>query len=217
MALELELEFTDYGTCANLYMIDQTGTYNAISNPTGYGTPNPSTTEVTDFTLTLVYNSLNNTEAEFVFEVTTGTITAATLSFASGAPTDILADLQSTSFPFTELNPFNFMRDYGTTLPTLEDGIYTLEYEISGSDSGDPFTYTATKTLPITCNTAACIKNIYLTAGINDEILNRAYQAQKWLDIAVYNTEEGNYANAVTALNRAAEICDEDINDCGCG
>lgn len=217
MALEVGLIFTDYETCANLYAIDDTGDYNALSNTTGYGGPNPATTDVTDFSLVLTYNSLGNQEAEFVFEVTTGTITAATLAFAGEASTDILADLQSTSFPFTSLNPFNFGRDYGTTLPTLEDGVYTLEYTIEGNFAGDPFTYSATKTICLDCNTELCIKNIFLYGAVESDEVDRAYKADKRLIRANYAAEAGNFASATTILNQAAQICDETNSGCGCG
>lgn len=216
MAFELGLVFTDYDTCSNLYVYDSSGTYNSISNPTGYGTPNPPTSTITSAILTLTYNSLGNQTAVFTFTVVSNVVTAATLEFAGGAPTNILANLQSTVFPFTELNPFNFGRDYGTTLPSLEDGVYSVEYEIIGN-SGGAYSYTATETICVKCNTEACIKNIYLTAGINSEILDRAYQAQKFLDIAGYNAAAGDAANATVALNRASQICDEDLSNCGCG
>lgn len=212
MALDLRITLTDYTTCTTLYAFDITGTYNAISNTGGYGTPNPATSAITEAVLTITYGSYGAQTAAFTFTVLTNTITAASLVFAGGAPVDILADLQSTVFPFTSENPFNFMRDYGVDLPTLEDQVVSLTWYIEGVG----FDYTNTQSLLISCNTEQCIKNLYLTTGINSDILQKAQTADTYVKIAGYAAEEGQTSNATTLINKASQICQETAKDCGC-
>lgn len=53
MALEIKFTVTLGSDCHSFIITDTTGNYNASTNPTGWGTPNPATSDVTRITLSV--------------------------------------------------------------------------------------------------------------------------------------------------------------------
>lgn len=214
--IDLKATLTDYDTCNALFFIDSTGAYSLINNLLGYGVSSGvATTDITGSVLTINFNSLN-TSAVFTFTVSSGTITAATLSFAGAGPDDILASLVSTDFPFDSTNPFPiYWDDYGVTLPTLDDQIISCSYVITGTHDGTGFSYTALDALVIKCQTKACISKKFIDAGIDTECVDKAYTADKYLKQAEFACDADLTDEAVVALNNAISTCNDNC-DCGC-
>ena len=156
----------------------------------------------------------------YVFTIALGVITAATLSLSGGTPASILAELDSTAWPFVEdVNEFDLWADYGITLPDFEDGVYEVTYEITGeSDSTGElldFDYTTSESFVVDCEIACCISKMYAAldpdCSCSDKGQVSADKAYAFLKSAIYSAEYGSNDEAVEALAAAQKIC-----DCGC-
>jgi hypothetical protein len=225
MALErvgLSISTTNNSTCNGLTFEDTTGTYNVTSNPDGYGLPEGIVSnDITSATIVLT-NQSDNTYITFVFTVSSGTITAATLSVQGGTATSILSELSSTVFPFVTANAFDMSADYGVTVPEITDGLYQTEYTVSGTSTGggalpsQTFSYTTSIQELVYCATKCCITkmfaNIDPNCGCAADAIVKANRADGYLKIAISAAEYGKIDEAVAALNKATELC-----DCGCG
>lgn len=210
-------------TCDGLLFQDTTGSYNAVTNPNGWGLPDgPATTDVTECVLTLV-NETDDTNLVYTFTVSSGTITAATLSVNGAATVNILTELDSTVFPFVAANPFNLTQDYGADAYTVEDGVYRLFYQVTGSATGgsgtpEDFDYTAQDEVVVNCNVCCCISKLFQSidadCGCSDKTWLKAMRGYAYMKAAQYVTEAtGDVDKAVANLNKAQEICS---GNCGC-
>lgn len=211
--ITVDLDVND--ECDGLTFQDTTGAYNASTNVGGYGLPGGiATSDIDSAILKLEYSTLG-TYIQFNFTVVTNVVTAATLSVGGADSTSILSSLASTTFPFTSANEFDFSRDYDVTIPDFEDGIYYLTYTIAGN-TPEAFTYTVTQQVAMTCSTACCIAKMFqeldANCGCSSAKLMTALRAQSYLLAAKYSTEVGYIDNAVAALNKASDICE---NNCG--
>jgi hypothetical protein len=200
-------------TCTTLTFNDTTGTYNASTNPLGYGLPSGiASSDVTSINLTIRFESAG-IYLTYLFTVSSNVITAATLSLNGATPVDITSKLLSTAFPIVSFNPLG---SYGVILPTLEDGVYSTEYTISGTASATPFSYTTSQQIITDCNICCCNTKQFLNVDPNcedfEDKLEDAMIVLGWIQVAKSNAEYGNINAAVSALNKAAELC-----DCGCG
>lgn len=217
--VNLTIETTKGDDCASLFLEDQTGSYNAVTNPLGYGVTNgAAVNDVTSVVVVLRYSSLG-TYLTYTFTVASGTITAATLAMGTATATDILAELASTTWPFVSPTLFELTADYGVTIPSVTDGVYETEYTISGtaSDSGTPtaFSYTTSEQFVLACTAKCCISKLYAaldpSCACCDEAQDKADEAYTWLQVAYAAAEYGDTTKAVAALKKAQELC-----DCGC-
>lgn len=210
----IDLEVSN--SCESLLLTDSTGTYNATTNPSGYGLPSgPAVNDVTGLSVVLNYDT-QGTYITFTFTIASGVITAATLSVAGGTATSILSSLVSTTWPLTS---FDFFRDYSVTIPTFDLGVYSVDYTISGSVSGTSFAFTTSKAILNECSANCCIQQKFASIDVscgcaNKEILS-AMVTRGYLMAARYAAQSGDTDNAVLALNKANELCSAD-GDCGC-
>lgn len=212
--LSIELEVSN--SCESLLLTDDTGTYNSVTNPTGYGLPSgPTANQVTGLSVVLNYET-QGTYITFTFTVASSVITAATLSVAGGTATDILSSLASTVFPLTD---FDFFRDYDVTIPEFDLGVYSVDYTITGTVSGTSFSFTTSKCLSNICSTSCCIQqwfaSVDLSCGCASKDLYDAMVAKGYLMASIYAAQSGDTANAVLALNKADELCSGE-GGCGC-
>lgn len=210
--IQIALEVQE--SCSGLTFYDNTGEYPA--SPFGYGLPDgPTVNNVTQVSILLTY-SLLDTTIEYVFAITNGVITAATISIGGGNTTNILSSLSSTVWPFVS-DGFDLTADYGVTLPTFTDDVVSCLYTVSGMTSEEGFALTASDDITVDCNATCCrdkkFIDIDLDCGCNsDGVINALF-----LDAALlqseYSADYGYAERAVEALQRANEICDD---DCGC-
>ena len=139
MALQPIAALIQSSDCTQLFLTDNTGSYNSVSNAGGYGTPNPTVAQVTSATL------------------------SGTIFLPAG--TTIIIPL-TTLFP-TSITPiFNSNQAWilttallGINGNTFPDGIYVLNYTVNGT-SGSSFSITYTFQQMITCNADCCIGNV---------------------------------------------------------
>lgn len=220
---DIKISLTVNDTCNGLNFEDTTGNYDAVTNPLGWGLPDgPATTDVTECVITLV-NETESTTIVYTFTVSAGTITAATLTNTDSTVTNILSELASTTFPFTSANIFDLSGDYGVTIPAIEDGVYRVYYNVSGSATGsggtpENFDYTIQDSVLVNCNVCCCISKLFQSIDpqceCSDKTWKKAMRGYAYMKAAQYITESsGNVEQAVAALNKAQDICD---GNCGC-
>lgn len=203
--------------CDSLFIIDETGLYSS-DNTGGYNLPAGATVNsVTTVTVTLTYTQLS-VDLVYVFTVLNGTITACTISFAGAAPTSIFSDLTSTVWPFTGSNPFELTKDYGVTLPDLDDMVYEVTYQVEGSYLSNDFDYSTDDQELIACVTCCCIsKALINNVNFNDvTTLSPPMIAQGYLMTAQAANDDEDTDKANEYLIRAKAVCDG-ISGCGCG
>lgn len=182
--------------CTTAYFFDTTGVYNAITNPTGYGTPNPEVSDFTTATLTLLLAGATVAEA----------------------PIDIFG---SPAFP-TDDSTIAWQvnaSDYGLT--TFTTGLTRFTYRIDNTGSGDTaIAYNATTLVLSACEYECCVKQKQLAiikdpkaCSCDDDRIEDLFFAQFQLEAAQLSTGCGDVASANTALENLSKICGE----CGCG
>lgn len=223
--LNLTVELYSNDDCDGLILEDITGLYSA-NNLNGYNLPNGvAVNDVTELVITLNYTILS-VSAVYTFTIVNGVITAATIEFNGASPVDILSQLSSTAFPFTSTNPFEFFNSYvdGSStiaLPSIEDGAYSVSYNITGSaldvTTETDFDLTATDMVLVDCATCCCINNLFAAipedCGCDDSKSLNAITAKSYLEIARYAVEVDNSERANIFINKAKTVCD---CDCGC-
>lgn len=133
---------------------DDTGVY-SVSNPTGYGAPNPTSASATEARISVKPNGYT----EFViFTITlvAGTATQYTVTDVNGSESAPI--IISKAFPFTSADPFNITaEDLGMgTDAQLTDGIYEIFYEV---DMG-AFDEDVTQFEPIVGQIECCLDSI---------------------------------------------------------
>lgn len=203
--------------CTGISLEDTTGLYNAVTNTGGYGLPSgPAINDVTGVVIVVTYN-LQSNSITYDFTLVSGVITAATLAIASGTPASILSLLPSTVWPFTD--PFDLSGDYGITIPTFEDDIFSVSYTISGTVSATPFEFEAIRNLSVDCITRCCIDKKWValdpSCDCNSDKLTTALYGEGLLKRATYAAQYADLAGAVDALTRAKALCT--TQECGCG
>lgn len=204
-----------------IILTDTTGLYNATFNPFGYGSPSGiAVNDVTGLIITLNYTSIG-ASAIYTFTVVNGTITAATITFTPLSAETILAQLQSTVFPFVAANPFTFFNSYirpSTAvyiLPDITLGAYTVSYNIIGTASATPFDLTTEGIVLQELEAQCCIDEIFNKSELNCGCENKdieALRAQSYIDIARLASEIPDTTRANLYLNKAFQLC-----NCGCG
>lgn len=211
------IELTVNTGCSGLSLTDVTGLYDDPDNTGGYGLPSgPGVNDVVTVTVILSYNSLSN-DVTYVFTVSSGTITAATLAISSGTPVSILTELPSTVWPFTD--PFDLTDGYGITLPDFEDDVYSVSYTIEGTVSAVAFEFEAVANILVECQTRCCIDKKWLNLDPDCCCENlcdtKAFLGEALLKKATYSAQYGDLNGAVLALNKAKALCN--TLDCRCG
>jgi hypothetical protein len=217
MALRLTagISFSDDGE--QLFFEDATGTYNATTNTGGYGAPNIASTTVTSVQLNLLW--ANGTTVYYTFTVSSGTITAASVTDVEGTVYNFLSDLASTVFPIVDPNFLDLTDTFDDeiVLPSFDDGQYTVTYKIIGSSGGTAYSYTTSKTFFRDVDLCCCLSEKRLTVDPNCEscgVKERVNEIVFWHEAALCAVETGK-ANSVALayFEKAQELCDE---DCDC-
>lgn len=198
--------------CIGLQLVDNTGVYNATTNPFGYGLPTgPAINDITQLNITLTYNSLGTTAA-YIFTIASGTITAATLSLGGVTAVNIFANLTSTVWPFTTSNPFDLTSvNYGVVMPQFNDEAFQINYEIIGFIDPDDFDFTSISYLPVGCNLRCCINKKWQEMDPNCDCSSDKMYEANYLE-SLYNKfywacDAGNLTEALTALREGQAKC----------
>lgn len=218
VGLACTITVSDDGT--ELNFIDTTGTYSA-TNTDGYGLPGGiASSNVTSFTLVQTWASLEQS-ITYTFTVGNNTISAATLTDLSGTAYNIFSQLTSTVFPFVAANPFNLVTEWtnsGIEVPAFDDGVYQLDYTITGTLSAEIFSYTTSGYTLRISDVCCCLNKMAIEIDpdclCSSDKLMGYLRADAYLSIASNAASVGQTDNAVTLVNKAQEICDNE--DCNC-
>lgn len=190
--LVLDIDICTESTCLSCTFSEGTGAYSATTNTTGWGSPNPETSDATAATLTVTMPD--------------GTTT---YSF----------NLLTEGFPTTD-NTVGFEilgsdLGYGTNAQ-IDDGKYTFTYTVVTPSQ----TYTTSKTKLFYCQTKCCVDRLLAQAAndidctCNSENLKKANEADDLLQVLIQAAKCGD----VTRFTKIQELLDKYCNgiDCGC-
>jgi hypothetical protein len=207
--------------CSELNLTDDTGQYDAITNPYGYGlVGGPDEADITGCEIVVTYNTLG-TYTTFDFTIASGVITAATLAVGSATPTNILAELDSTAWPFiTDVNPLNLVGEYGVTIPEFTDEIFKVTYNITGEIAGpEAFDFTTTAYEPVVCNSRCCVDRKFQEIDVNcacsDDKITEALYGETLIKQVEIASEQGDSTAALQALEQLRLLCGSE-GGCGC-
>ncbi len=196
MSLELSFSLCQSCSCSSLTFFEKTGEYNATNNLTGWGSPNPETTDATSAILTVVNNA-------GTFNIDLKTISI------DQFPTEI------TTWGF-EIPNEQFGYTTGNKIP---DQIMTFTYTVTVIIDNVTTVYSQTIYQAFTCNTKCCVDKMLLKIDFcNCNCDNKPFN--NWLQaLALFyglqaSADKGNiikFNNDLTQLNK---LCG---GSCGCG
>ncbi len=190
MSLLLKFSVCSSCNCSEIDFSELTGVYNASTNTTGYGTPNP---DPEDF----IFSSITITDPNGI----ENTIDTSEV----GLPTD------DTSFGYTITSDAL----YGLTDSKFIDGIYTLVYTIEDNVGT---TYTQTGYFGITCNANSC-KNLLLQKVINsccDDCKSNDFNNYLTALVLCNGLEASISIGDITAFNKQLSIINKLCQSMGC-
>jgi hypothetical protein len=218
MAFELKSEpIEEQDGCKEWYFIDGTGNYNATDNLTGFGAPNIASADVTQATIYILPYGYT-TGWLLTFTIVSNVITAATSTAPDGTIANILSQLTSTVFPFSETDPLVII---GEWLGMGEDSqitssVYNIEYVITGPSFVQ---YSTSRDELIVCTVCCCVRNAAsdLQGGdckCQDEKIENAMRAEINLQAAIWAIENAESDKAQTLLLEAKRLCEGKCNGC---
>lgn len=216
----LTIVVTQNSGCSGISLYDATGLYNAGTNPGGYNLPSgPDINDITTVTITVQYRDFGST-VQYVFTVASTVITDATLSLGGATPTNIFSSLTSTVWPFASTLPFDLTGEYGVTLPTFGDDIYSITYQIEGeTDTLEAFDFSTIFNLPVTCNTQCCADKKWAAIDPTCDCSSDKYDQVSYIQSLIYQVmsvkSTGDLTASLAALREAKTKCE--LTDCGCG
>jgi len=216
MALEVLETISETRGCRDIHFWDITGTYDASTNPTGYGDASTVVTSTVDGAIITLYPEGYESPIVFTFVIANLVITSATVTAVDGTVTALT--LVNTAFPFTEALPFIIN---GSDLGNGDDseltlGAYKLEYEVLvaaavvGNSSSDYL---------IACQVERAVKNAQgaldtPTCDCNDGEVIAAFKSRVLLDSAKYSMENGEPVKAGETLAYAFALANGECKTC---
>lgn len=183
MGLVLSTNVCEGSDCGSLIFSETTGLYNAETNPTGYGAPNPSTSDIVS--------------AELVITLANGTSYTIDLFATGDFPTT------NTAFEY-EILPTDI--GYNSDNDQIEDQIITFVYTITTNTA---VKYTQTVVQAFYCQVECCVNRMFLELDLDcdcikdemDEAL-KAYAMLQGLKAAVNCGNNTAYTNILAQLTK---------------
>jgi len=194
--------------CTQLLFSDTTGFIVTVCNDEynefGYGLVDGiALDDVTSAQLNIYYPSMT-TPVTFDFIIASHVITECLFTDLNGTVTDITALLENTTFPLTDFDVT--LAAYDVELPEMADGIFKLDYTISGVSGGLSFSYTTSDEALSTCSINCCIENEYvdmdLSYGCFDAKLKDLILSEVLLQGAKYAMNVGQDSKAQGMLDK---------------
>lgn len=210
MALIPKICLTEAGDASYVQLYDSTGTYNAVSNPGGYGAPNPTSASITSSTIVFNFDTL---AAPITIDLTisSGTVTSGTVTNQLGIVSVLdFSDYNISVFPFPSAPaiqfPANFFIPAATAIP---DQYVTIYYTVSdGLDAWTNSFQFLLNAVSCCCLQKAWVK--YAEGKCNDVDPIKIQNAMNGL---VAENAVGNIAGAKNELKLLTKLC----AGCGCG
>jgi hypothetical protein len=215
----LTIQLDTSSDCKTINLLDLTGVYSVDGNTTGYGLPNgPTVNDVTTVTIVVTYNSLATT-LTYVFTISSGVITACTLSLNDATPVTITGNLTNTAWPFVEGDSFNLFDDYGVVIPTFIDDVYTVTYDIEGV-TPELFEFTTQEDEVVVCASQLCVNQKFADIDWSCECsADKAKQAllgEAYINQVVSSVALGDLSAGLNALEKVTTLCGTASGGCGC-
>ena len=202
--------------CTKITIEDVTGTYNASTNPLGYGLPSGiAYSDITSIIINVYYPDVT-TPIIYTFTLSASTVTALTVTDLNGVSYDIFADLATLYIS----GVFNLTGTDAFTLPTVTDGLFNIDYTIGGIESvtSEEFNYTTNNSFLSTCSVECCItdmyKNLDMCCDCSESSLSKIEKSEIFLSGAKYAVQASQNEKAVCLLNKAKDICEGNCSDC---
>lgn len=218
----VKITVTEENDGLSFKLYDSTFTYHATYNTGGYNTPNIASSAVTQV-LIKVYPPDYTTPYIYTFTILTNVVTAITVTSPAGVATVIATSrLTSTIWPFLQAHPFEALNtDLGFSEDDeLTDGHWIIEYIISGPNDGTgvAFSVTASEDKLFNHQTCCCITKLFINLDPDcdclEDKIKLATQAQAFLFDSGVSAEADLIAEAVTSLNKAKDICENQCQNC---
>lgn len=190
--VKLSVDVCSCGCDCTPVIKDNTGIYDSLLNPTGYGTPNPEFTDVESATLAIT-------------NLQTGDVTTIDVSTYYNDPSNL-----GLAFNLTSVLPNG-----------LSDGGYSITLTVIGISGEDSFTSTDTQNAWIDCQTFACIAKLVslvnpdeCCCGCKDVKAEKYVDAMFYLDAARKAFNTCQYSKAYELYAAAKNICDSYCQNC---
>jgi hypothetical protein len=183
MAADVKFSICQESNCDAFSFTENTGVYNAITNPTGWGAPNELTTDATAATLLITGPD--------------GTVYTTIDLFATG------------SFPKSDSTSVSIAAStLSSSLTTFTDGLWEMTYTVTTGTT----TYTETQTFFLYCQVSKCVNNLIAGLDMNDchcdvDSVNKALQAKAFADSLNYAVGCGNLEGANEILKSLNKLC----------
>lgn len=133
MGLQVTYCFSQQCDSLKAIFNDSTGVF-SYDNETGYGTPNPESSTFTSASISILPPNYIN-PIVFSFTLSANVVTAATRTDEYGTVTNVLSLLNTTDFPFVDLEFNSVLLFDGNEDDLIADGVWQVVYSISdGTD-----------------------------------------------------------------------------------
>lgn len=173
--------------CIELTVSDSTGLYDAVTNITGWGAPNPTRAGITSALLSVTLP-----------DATTPVIDEE----------DVTATVQAAVADVFELQTYT-LTDLGYTT-TILDGIYTITYVVVSGGT----TYTLERQMLNFCNVKSCVQKMFSnyvialsTCGCNSKDTQTVMNAYVLLKALMMHAVKGNLTEADSIRVKLETIC----------
>lgn len=187
MALELRIDAQANSTSFTFFEL--TCAYDAVTNDTGWGAPNPLTTDATAATL-YITQPKNDTPTD-------------TIDLSTYYPSD-----SGLGFKIFESTLTDF-----TGKGKIQDGVWNLEYEVLVDEGGeDPVTYTTSCKFLFDANIKCCLAK--RVSQISVTKCDTAFDEETFYLIMIHKAAWAAFCNQ--EYDRAQTLMDELIRRCGC-
>lgn len=187
MALELRIDVQ--ANSSSITFFETTCAYDAVTNDTGWGVPNPETTDATSATLYITQPN-NNTP--------TDTINL----FPEQFPSD--SGLGYKILQSSLIDPNNTGK--------IQDGVWSFEYEVFVTEGEDSVEYDTTCKFLFTHNAECCIAK--RVSQISPDNSNNSYDDETFYLRMILESAEAAFCNQ--EFDRAQKLMDELTRKCGC-
>jgi hypothetical protein len=210
MAFELKQGLFELANASQLNLWDSTGVYDVATNPTGYGSPNIATTDVTQATFAFKFDTINVTML-LDLRITTGTVTQVLFTNALGVIedlTDVMGDYGIANFPAFQYSPITLPPIlFNAGISSFGDQYVNILYTITNGVD----VYTSDVNWLMNANACCCLAKAWRNDSEHNCQDRKAIPLQNSMNALNAQNAVGDIVAARKTLERIQKLC------CGCG
>jgi hypothetical protein len=218
MALQVVCSLDENAGCRSIDFIEETGNYNASTNPGGFGAPNAAINDITQVLIN-VYPEGYTTPILLDLAITTGTVTGLDITLPGGTATAFSLSGLNTTYPWTAALPFVIS---GEMLTGVEDseltyGAYNIDYI---AYAGVSIASQTNLEALIVCQVERAVKNaqgaldVDCKCDCSSPSYMSAFQSRVYLDSAKHSMENAEPLKAAETLRYAYELATGNCKTC---